>query len=80
MRYLKTWMGVVTGSMAGRYDGYPEEKHEFHDSISSLARSVGQHSGETIYEIREVDRSKLMDAINKERESQRREEKLQKKT
>lgn len=25
-KYLVTWMGVVTGSLAGRDDGYPEEK------------------------------------------------------
>ncbi len=26
MKYLVTWMGVVTGSLGGRDDGYPEEK------------------------------------------------------
>lgn len=79
MRYLKKWEGVVTGSMAGRYDGYPETKYEYYDDIESLARSMGEHAGEEIYELHPVNYSELRKVVDKELEKQKRIEKAQKK-
>lgn len=35
--YLKQYMGVTSGTMGGRDDGYPEVKHRVYHSIEELA-------------------------------------------
>ena len=35
--YLKQYMGVTSGTMGGRDDGYPEVKHRVFHSIEDLA-------------------------------------------
>ena len=39
MKYLKTWMGVVSGSIGGRNDGYPERKFAVVDTLDELVRT-----------------------------------------
>ena len=39
MKYLKTWMGVVSGSMGGRDDGYPQRKFAVVDTLDELVRT-----------------------------------------
>jgi hypothetical protein len=36
MKYLKTWMGVTSGSHLGRDDGYPERKFALIESVDKL--------------------------------------------
>ena len=70
MKYVKIWMGFVTGSMAGRNDGFPERKHRFYETKETLLQELGKHSkDETIYALEELDMNKLIE----EREQLRRE-------
>ena len=38
-KYLKTWMGTVSGSMGGRNDGYPERKFAVVDTLDELVET-----------------------------------------
>lgn len=50
-KYLKTWTGVVTGSMAGRDDGYPITKQAMYDSIEDLTRNYKKDKDEKYYKL-----------------------------
>ena len=39
MKYLKTWMGVTSGSHLGRDDGYPERKSRIIETMDELVRT-----------------------------------------
>lgn len=69
-KYLKTFMGVVTGSMAGRDDGYPEMKHRLYDSLEDLAADPTVED-ETVYELVECHPS-IATMIQQERKRQER--------
>lgn len=70
--YLKTWMGVISGSMAGRNDGYPEQKRRVYDNIEDLARDFGTKNDEKYYKLTEVDaktlESEVIEALNKQKD------------
>tara|TARA_Y100000034_G_scaffold135296_1_gene206609 strand:- start:918 stop:1223 length:306 start_codon:yes stop_codon:yes gene_type:complete len=46
--YLKTWMGVTSGSHLGRDDGHPEQKFATFVSLTAL-NEHGEKKGERIY-------------------------------
>lgn len=50
LKYVKIYLGVVTGSYAGRDDGYPEVKHKLYDNLEELAADPTIED-ETIYEL-----------------------------
>lgn len=52
MKYAKKYSGFVTGSPAGRDDGYPETKILFFDDLASLAADPHRQD-EIIYEVKE---------------------------
>ncbi len=58
-------MGVTSGTMAGREDGYPEMKFRYFDSIESLAKSYGQHKDEKYYELTELDNVEVKEKVAK---------------
>jgi len=37
-QYLKTWMGVTSGTLGGRDDGYPERKFRLFNDIDEMAK------------------------------------------
>ena len=39
MKYLKTWMGVTSGTYMGRDDGYPERKFQVIETLDDLVRT-----------------------------------------
>lgn len=59
MKYLKTWMGYVTGSLMGRDDGQPEKKFSYYTSIDELAKDFGKKPREQYYELVELDQQSL---------------------
>lgn len=54
MKYVKTYEGVVTGSLGGREDVYPETKYVHYNSIESLAKDFGTKRGERYYKVEEL--------------------------
>lgn len=77
-KYLKVWQGEITGSFAGRYDGFFEEKYQIYDSIESLATEFGRHSGEEYYELKAVSNSDIAELVDKERAKQNKNNKITK--
>lgn len=71
MRYLKTYMGVITNSMGGRDDGYPEIKIRIYDSIEQLSKDYGKRPEEHHYELNEISPDILKEKI-KEIKSEKR--------
>jgi hypothetical protein len=53
-KYLKTYMGVISGSMAGRDDGYPEEKRVYYNDLAKLIADHGKHPEEKYYVLTEM--------------------------
>ena len=41
MKFLKVYTDVITGSMAGRDDGYPCTKYVVYNNIEQLAKNYG---------------------------------------
>lgn len=39
MKYLKTWMGVTSGTYMGRDDGYPERKCAVIETLDELVKT-----------------------------------------
>lgn len=54
VKYMKTWTGVITGSFAGREDGYPTTKETMYNSLEELARDYGTKPDEKYYKITEL--------------------------
>lgn len=80
MKYLKTYMGVTSGSYAGRDDGYPEMKYVLYNSIDELARDFGKQRDEKYYSVSELDKNVFHDNVKKTLEKQKGKAKEQKKT
>jgi molecular chaperone DnaK (HSP70) len=80
MKYMKTWMGVTSGTMAGRDDGYPEMKYRHYNSIDELAKDFGKQSQEKYYLLSELDKDVLLDDVKKSLEKQNEKAKEQKKS
>ena len=38
MKYLKTWMGLTSGTHLGRDDGYPARKFQLIETLDDLVR------------------------------------------
>lgn len=71
MKYMKTWMGVTSGTMAGRDDGYPERKYRHYDSIDELARDFGKQKDEKYFELKPLRTEDLQNEIVKTLEKQK---------
>ena len=61
MKYLKTWMGVVSGSMGGRDDGYPERKFALVDTLDELVRTYDKKA--EYFRLEPVDVSAAVQAV-----------------
>ncbi len=61
MKYIKTWMGVTTGSHLGRDDGYPERKFRLINTIDELVQSFDPKA--EYYKLEEVDVKPAVKAI-----------------
>lgn len=61
MKYLKTWMGVVSGSLGGRDDGYPERKLMIVDNVGNLVDTYDPEA--EYYKLEKVDVSEVVRAI-----------------
>ncbi len=59
---MKEYQGFVTGSIAGRDDGYPETKRLVFDSIESLAVDP-QRDQQVVYELVPVNTVKLQSLL-----------------
>jgi len=61
MKYLKTWMGVTSGSHLGRSDGYPERKSIIIETLDELVRTYDKKAD--YYKLEPVDVGSAVDAI-----------------
>ncbi len=61
MKYLKTWMGVTSGSHLGRSDGYSERKSEIIESIDELVSTYDEKS--EYYKLEPVDVKSAVNAF-----------------
>jgi hypothetical protein len=61
MKYIKTWMGVTSGSHLGRDDGYPERKFALIESIDKLVETYDKKA--EYYKLEPVDVSAAVQAI-----------------
>ena len=52
-KFLKVWTGVISGSMGGREDGYPETEMAI-VSLDSLARGFGSKREEEYFLLEEM--------------------------
>ena len=59
MKFLKTYTGVITNSLAGRDDGYPCTKYEVYSSIEQLSKNYDTKADEKYYSLEEIDLEKL---------------------
>jgi len=71
MKYLKTYMGVTSGSMAGRDDGYPEMKFRHYDNFEDLAKDFGKCKDEKYYYLTEINNEELEKEVADKLEEQR---------
>lgn len=73
--YLKTWVGVIGGSLGSRNVGYPEEKKRIYPDIESLAKDFGTKNDEKYYKLTRVDeevlKQQVIDALNSEKEKEK---------
>lgn len=76
MRYLKTWMGVISG---GREDGHPERKFRYYDDINELAKDFGKYTDEEYYELNPLNEKELKLKVKESLEKQKEVEKEKKK-
>lgn len=53
-KYLKTWMGVTTGTYMRSGDGYPERKMKILDE-DAIVRNFGTKEDEHYYKVEEVE-------------------------
>lgn len=77
MKFLKMYTSVITGSIAGRDDGYPCTKYEVYNNIEELSKDYGTKSNEKYYNLEEIDPEKLANEvtlIKKELEEKRKQE------
>ena|ERR1700722_17936475 len=78
-KYLRTWMGSVTGSTAGRDDGHPERKFKVYDSIESLAAiDHGCCDESEFFELTPINRQDIVKKIDAVRQAYKRMLKTQK--
>lgn len=61
MKYLKTWMGVTSGSLGGRDDGYPERKSLIIEDLDRLVSTYDPNA--EYYKLEPVDVSSAVGAI-----------------
>lgn len=75
-KFLKKYIGVVTGSFAGRDDGQPETKYEFYSSVEELAKNFGTKVNEQYFELVNVNHEMLTKIVTeiKEKEQEREKE------
>lgn len=66
-KYLKTWMGTVSGSMAGRDDGYPERKYKVYETLTDLAADP-TIEGEQVFELQQCAPIWVKKAVEAERQ------------
>lgn len=64
-------MGVTSGSMAGRDDGYPEMKFRHYTQIDELAKDFGKQKEEKYYELTELSHDKLNELVVESLEKQK---------
>lgn len=62
MKYLKVWEGVISGSLGGRDDGYPETEVELINSIEELVSSFDRSA--TYFKLREIPLNDIEAVIN----------------
>ena len=77
MKFLKVYTDVITGSMAGRNDGYPCTKYVVYDNIEQLSKNHGTKADEKYYNLEEIDPENLANEvalIKKELEEKRKQE------
>ena len=77
MKFLKIYTGVITGSLAGRDDGYPCTKYVIYNNIEELSKNHGTKTDEKYYSLEEIDPKKLAGQValtKKELEEKRRQE------
>lgn len=61
MKYLKTWMGVTSGSMGGRGDGYPERKSIIIEDLDTLVSTYEEKA--EYYKLEPVDVKSAVSAV-----------------
>ena len=61
MKYLKTWMGVTSGTYMGREDGYPERKFQYIETLEYLERTYDPNA--EYYRLEKVDVAPVIGAI-----------------
>jgi hypothetical protein len=54
MKLLAVWTGVVSGSLGGRDDGYPEEKYRVFSSFNELPDSLCKEPTLKIYRLHKI--------------------------
>lgn len=59
MKYLKTYMGVTSGTLGGREDGFPEMKHVLYYDFNHLAKDYGKKKDEKYYKLTELNKTEL---------------------
>ena len=61
MKYLKTWIGVTSGSHLGRSDGYPERKSTIIESLDDLVKTYSDNA--EYYKLELVDVKTAVQAV-----------------
>lgn len=84
MKIMKTYMGVVTDSFAGRDNGYPELKYQFFDLLNGrdrerFASSFKQEKEERYYILEEMTTADVVRKVNSAIEMVRLEAELEEK-
>lgn len=69
-KFLKIYTGIISGSFAGRDDGYPETRYATYNSVDDLARDFGKEANERIYALTPVDMHHLQHEIKQSLEKQ----------
>lgn len=69
-KYLKIWEGIITGSIAGRDDGYPETKYSVYNSLEDLSISFGKFKDEKHYKLEKINDDELEKIVRDFREKQ----------
>lgn len=64
---LKTWMGVTSGTLGGRDDGYPELKMQIITDPLTLTGGFGKQPQEKYYTLTETDVSATVERVREER-------------
>lgn len=53
-KYLKTWTGLTTGTLAGRDDGHPITKYKFFNSFDDLLKTHGSDPDEKYFKLVDI--------------------------